>query len=293
MSKATTTPSQSRQKFLHSIAIHAILIFFALIFAFPLGWMVNTSLKPIEKTLSEDLLYVPIPPQVQNYSQAVAYQSDKLGYIPFLVYGQNTFILCILTVAGTVFSCSLVAYAFARLKWFGRDLFFSFTLATMMVPFPVLMVPIYGMFRNLGWIGTYRPLWVGAWFGNAFFIFLLRQFFRTIPMELSEAARIDGCSEWSIYYRVILPLCKPALSVVALLTFIGTWNDFIGPLIYLLDQHTFTLGLGLQSYQSQHGSTQWHLLMAASTIVVLPILVLFFFTQKQFIQGIAVTGLKG
>ncbi|HVL38554.1 MAG TPA: carbohydrate ABC transporter permease [Fimbriimonadaceae bacterium] len=166
-------------------------------------------------------------------------------------------------------------------------------MATMMVPFPVVMVPIFGLFRELGWVGTFKPLWVPAWFGSAFSIFLLRQFFRTIPFELSEAAKLDGASEWRIFRDVVMPLSKPALAVVALFAFMGTWNDFLGPLIYLLDQKTFTLSLGLQFYQSQHGGTQWNLLMAASTIVIAPVIILFFFTQRLFIQGIALTGLKG
>ncbi|HSI73793.1 MAG TPA: carbohydrate ABC transporter permease, partial [Fimbriimonas sp.] len=219
--------------------------------------------------------------------------SKDLGYIPFLVYGVNTIVLCILVVSGVVVSNSLVAYSFARLRWKGRDFMFAVTLATMMVPFPVLMVPTFALFRELDWIGTFRPLWVPAWFAGAFNIFLLRQFFRGIPFELSEAAKIDGASEWAIFRQVILPLSKPALAVVALFAFMGTWNDFLGPLIYLLDQKTFTLALGLQFFQSQHGGTPWNLLMAASTIVILPIIILFFFTQRLFIQGIAITGLKG
>jgi multiple sugar transport system permease protein len=277
----------------HAWIVHIVLIFCSFLFVFPLLWMLSTSLKPIDETMVDNIHWIPRHIQWNNYYDAITYEHDTLGYYPFLVYARNTIVLCILTVAGTVASCSIVAYSFARLRWPGRDALFAVTLATMMVPFPVLMVPIYSMYRNLGWVGTFRPIWVSAWFGGAFFIFLLRQFFRTIPFELSEAARIDGCSEWGIFRQVILPLCKPALSVVALLTFIGTWNDFLGPLIYLLDQKTFTLGLGLQFYQSQHGGTQWNLLMAASTIVVAPVLILFFFTQKQFIQGIAVTGLKG
>lgn len=273
--------------------IHTALILVSIVFVFPLLWMVSTSLKPIDQTMAEKIVWIPKPVLWSNYVDAVTYGSETLHYYPFLVYARNTLVLCIINVAGTVISCSLVAYSFARLKWPGRDLVFAATLATMMVPFPVLMVPIYSMYRSLGWIGTFRPLWVASWFGSAFYIFLLRQFFRTIPFELSEAARIDGCSEWVIFRRIVLPLCRPALSVVALFTFIGTWNDFLGPLIYLLDQKTFTLGLGLQFYQSQHGGTQWNLLMAASTIVIAPVLILFFFTQKQFIQGIAVTGLKG
>ena len=278
---------------LQSLGIHAVLILASVVFIFPLVWLVATSLKPITETMSQPPTLIPSVWQWHNYKDAFTYQSETLGYIPFLVYGRNTLLICILTVTGTVCSNALVAYAFARLRWPGRDLAFAITLATMMVPFPVIMVPIYGLFKDLGWIGTFRPLWVPAWFGNAFFIFLLRQFFRTLPLELSEAARIDGCSEWNIFRLVILPLSKPALAVVALFQFMGTWNDFLGPLIYLLDQKTFTLSLGLQFYQSQHGGTQWNLLMAASTIVIAPVLILFFFTQKQFIQGIAVTGLKG
>ena len=273
--------------------IHAVLIALSALFVIPIVWMLSTSLKTIGQTTTMPPVWIPHPLEWHNYKDAVMYESEKLGYIPFLIYGRNTILISLLAVAGTVCSNSVVAYAFARMRWPGRDLFFAVTLAVLMVPFPVIMVPIYGLFRNLCWIGTFRPLWVPAWFGSAFSIFLLRQFFRTIPQELSEAARIDGCSEWSIFRQVILPLSKPALSVVALFTFNGTWNDFLGPLIYLLDQKTFTLSLGLQFYQSQHGGTQWNLLMAASMLVVLPVILLFFFAQKQFIQGIAVTGLKG
>jgi multiple sugar transport system permease protein len=155
------------------------------------------------------------------------------------------------------------------------------------------MVPLYGVFRWLGWIGTLKPLWVPSFFASAFNIFLMRQFFRTLPEELSEAARIDGCSEWGIFWRIILPLSKPVLMVVALFQFLALWNDFMGPLLYLTRKHTFTLAVALQNYQSQHGGVQWHYLMAASAIVILPIIVLFFFTQKSFIKGIATTGLKG
>jgi len=277
----------------HAWAVHLVLCLASVAFLFPLLWLVSTALKPIEETMRQPPTLIPTNPQWANFRDAFVYGSDKLGYIPFLVYGRNTLLLCILGVTGTVVSNAIVAYAFARLRWPGRDIAFAVTLATMMVPFPVLMVPVYAMYRWLGWIGTFRPLWVGAWFGSAFYIFLLRQFYRTIPFELSEAARIDGCSEWGIFRQVILPLSKPALAVVALFQFMATWRDFLGPLIYLLDQSTFTLSLGLQFYQSQHGGTQWHLLMAASTIVVAPVIVLFFFTQRQFIQGIAVTGIKG
>jgi multiple sugar transport system permease protein len=172
-------------------------------------------------------------------------------------------------------------------------------LSTMMIPFPVTMVSLFSIYRWLGdhtgiaWLGTFKPLWVPAWFGSAFNIFLLRQFFMTIPDELSEAARIDGCSELGIFFKVVLPLSRPALTVVALFAFMGTWNDYLGPLIYLQRAEQFTLALGLRNLQSQHGGTPWHLLMAASVLVILPVLVLFFLAQKTFIEGIATTGLKG
>jgi multiple sugar transport system permease protein len=162
-----------------------------------------------------------------------------------------------------------------------------------MVPFPVLMVPLYGVFRELHWVGTLLPLWVPAFFGNAFNIFLMRQFFLTIPEELSEAARIDGSSEWRIFWRVILPLSKPVLAVAGLFHFLYAWNDFLGPFLYLTRKETFTLSLALQSYASQNGGVQWHYLMAASTVTILPIVVLFFFAQRTFIPGIATTGTKG
>ena len=273
--------------------LHVVLILLSCLFLFPLVWMISTSLKPEMETMAQPPTWIPSHAQWGNFHDAFTYGRKELGYIPFLVYGRNTVILCLLTVAGAVLSNALVAYAFARMRWPGRDLFFAITLATMMVPFPVIMVPVYGLFRSLGWIGTFRPLWVPAWFGGAFNIFLLRQFFRTLPFELSEAARIDGCSEWQIFRQIILPLSKPALAVVALFTFMGTWNEFLQPLIYLQYQHTFTLSVGLQAFQSQHGGTQWSILMAASTMVIAPVIVIFFFAQKQFIQGIAVTGLKG
>lgn len=222
-----------------------------------------------------------------NFARAIR----AMKYFP--QYLKNTLILCFLTVIGTVFSSAIAAYGFARIPWRGRNKVFLIALATMMVPFPVVMVPIYCMFRWLGWVGTLRPLWVGSFFAGAFNVFLLRQFFLTIPKDLSDAARIDGCSEWRIFWQIILPLCRPALMVVGLFQFMWTWNDFLGPLIYLTKQESFTLALGLQFFQSQHGGTEWHYLMAASTLVGLPIIVLFFFTQRTFIEGISMTGLKG
>jgi multiple sugar transport system permease protein len=227
-----------------------------------------------------------LAPRWENFRNAMAAMQD------FWRYFGNTVLLCVLNVTGMVLSSSLVAYGFARIEWRGRNAVFGVLLASMMIPFPVVMVPVYGMFRALGWIGTMRPLWVGAFFAGAFNVFLLRQFFRTIPQELSEAARIDGCSEFRIFWQIILPLCRPALIVVALFTFLGTWNDFLGPLIYLTDQRDFTLTLALQSLQQKSALTDWHYLMAASTLVILPIVILFLFAQRHFIEGIATTGNK-
>jgi len=275
------------------ILIQAALVTLSIVFLFPFAWLILTALKPIDETMSMPIRWLPTKYLWSNFKDAAIYGHESLGYYPFLVYAVNTIVLCALIVAGTVASNSIVAYSFARLRWPGRDLAFGVTLATMMVPFPVLMVPTFALFRHLEWIGTYRPLWVPAWFGSAFSIFLLRQFFRTIPFELTEAAKIDGASEWRIFRTIVLPLSKAALAVVALFSFMGAWNDFLGPLIYLLDQKNFTLSLGLQFYQSQNGGTSWNLLMAASAMVIAPVIILFFFTQRLFIQGIAITGLKG
>jgi len=274
-------------------AIHAVLGLGSLVFLFPLLWMISTSLKPIEETMRVPPQWLPSHFLWRNYYDAVMYGHKILGYIPFLEYAKNTLLLAALGVTGTVLANALVAYGFARFRFRGREALFGVTLATMMIPFPVLMVPLFGLFRGLGWIGTFKPLWIPAWFGSAFNIFLLRQFFLTIPRDLTDAAIVDGCSELAAFRHIIVPLSKPALAVVALFHFLYAWNDFLGPLIYLTDQKMFTLSLGLQFYQSQHGGTEWNLLMAAATMVVLPIIVLFFFTQRTFIQGIAITGLKG
>lgn len=275
-----------------TVAIHVVLVVLSIVFVLPFLWMLATSLKPINETMTSPPQWIPTKFLWSNYRETIFYGSKELGYIPFLVYAGNTLIITVLTVTGAVFSNALIGYSFARLNWPGRNLFFAVTLATMMVPFPVTMVPSFALFKWLGWVGTFKPLWVPAFFGSAFSIFLLRQFFKTIPMELSEAAKIDGASEFQIFTDVVLPMAKPALAVVALFAFMGAWNDFLGPLIYLVDQHSFTLSLGLQAYQTQHGGTPWNLLMAASLMVIAPVLFVFFFAQKVFIQGIATSGMK-
>ncbi len=287
MASTLTVPSEVkgwRDLLPHGI-VHTLLLGGSVVFLFPLLWMLGTSLKPLENTMVMPPQWWPDPVQWRNYI-------DAIRYIDFLTYTRNSLFVCVLSVAGTVISSSLVAYGFSRIEWKGRDALFILTLSTMMVPFPVLMVPLYGVFRELHWIGTLMPLWVPAFFGSAFNIFLLRQFFMGIPKDLTEAAHIDGCSHPRIWGTLILPLSKSALAVVALFQFIYSWNDFLGPLLFLTKQEQFTLALGLQFYQSQNNGTEWHMLMAASTLAALPIILLFFFTQKTFIQGIAMTGLK-
>ena len=205
----------------------------------------------------------------------------------------NTLLVCLMCVGGTIVSSVIVAYGFAFLQFPGRNTMFGLTLATIMVPFVVTMVPVYLMWRSVGWVGTFKPLWVGSWLGSAFFIFLLRQFFLGLPKDLLDAARIDGCSELEILWNVVVPLSRPVIAMVALFTFLGAWKDFMGPLIYLSHPKQFTLSLSLQAFASEHGGTPWHLLMAASTVFSLPLIVLFFFAMKTFIRSVAMTGIKG
>jgi len=277
---------KSGAKKLLDVIVFALLIILGVAFLAPFAWMVSTSLKPLNETMSLPPRWLPSVIQWNNYPDAI----KAMGY--FWRYTGNSLFLCLMTVTGTVTSSALAAYGFSRVEWKGRDKVFLILLATMMVPFPVIMVPIYGLFKHMGWIGTFKPLWVPSFFAGAFNVFLLRQFFLSLPRDISEAARIDGCNEFQIFLRIILPLCKPALLVVALFQFMATWNDFLGPLVFLTEQKDFTLALGLQSFQSQQGGTSWHHLMAASTLVVLPVILLFFFAQRAFIEGIAATGGK-
>ncbi|MCA1597254.1 MAG: carbohydrate ABC transporter permease [Chloroflexi bacterium] len=263
-------------------------------FILPFVWMLSTSLKTLDKTMELPPHLIPHPVVFANYPRVLG-----RGELNFPLLTHNTLMVAVLSVIGITLSSAIVAYGFARVPFRGRGVLFGIMLGTMMIPFPVMMVPLFTIFRWIGddtplqMLGTLRPLWIPAWFGSAFSIFLLRQFFLTIPQELCEAAQIDGCSEWRIFWRIVLPLARPALAVVALFTFMGAWNDFLGPLVYIQDRQQYTLSLGLQSFQSQHGGTEWNLLMAASVMVILPVIVLFFLAQKTFIQGIATTGMKG
>ena len=220
------------------------------------------------------------------------YREAELAAEHWWSYVFNSVYLVLLNMLGQVLSCSLVAYAFSRLQWPGREAFFAILLATMMLPAQVTMIPVFMIFEQLGWYNTLRVLWAPSFLGSAFFIFLLRQFMKSIPNDLEDAAKIDGCSYFGIYWRIILPLVKPALAAVCIFTFMGTWNDFMGPLIYINDQRLYPLALGLFDFRAQH-QTDFGMLMAASTLMTLPVIALFFVAQRYFIQGVTLTGIKG
>ena len=262
---------------------HPLLILLAVGFTLPLVWMVFSSFKPPGQLESE---FWPREWYGENYEQAIS-SGDFSRYLA------NSVLLCGLNVAGTVASCSVVAYGFARLRWPGRDLLFFVLIATMLLPFHVTMLPRFRLFAALGMYNTYWPLVLPSWLaGEAYYVFLLRQFFLTIPEDLSEAARLDGAGEWTIFTRIVLPLSWPALATVALFQFLNTWNEFAGPLLYLNDPHKFPLAYALQQFVSAY-RTEFGPLMAASVMFTAPVIVLFFLTQKTFIRGIATTGLKG
>lgn len=267
--------------------IYILLAVFAVQFAAPFLWMLSTALKPLPETMALPPVWIPSKIQWENFPEAIA----SMGQ--FWRYAGNTLYVATMSVVGSVVSSALAAYGFSRIDWRGRDKVFYLCLATMMIPFPVVMVPVYALYRELDWIGSFKTLYIPFFLGNAFNIFLLRQFFLGIPKDLTDAARIDGCSELRIFFQIVLPLSRSALLVIALFTFMHTWNDFFAPLIFINDQENYTLALGLQAFQSRQGGTEWHYLMAASTLIILPLIVLFFFTQKTFIQGITATGAKG
>jgi len=289
-----TSARARRQKpltfWLGRLLLYVVLLTLSLLFVLPFIWMISTSLKDDPQVYHAPPIWFPSPRLWSNYPGALSQQ-------PFGRFFINTLWYALPATVGTIISCAIPAYGFARFRWKGRDLLFYICLGTMMIPFQVQMIPLFITFKKLGWINTYLPLVVPAFFGNAYFIFLLRQFFMTIPLELSDAARIDGCGEFGILWRVILPLARPALAVVGLFTFMSAWNDYLGPLIYLNNVKLYPVALGLQQLRANyHAAGQrlvWPYLMAASTVVIAPILVLYFFTQRTFIEGITVTGIKG
>jgi multiple sugar transport system permease protein len=262
-----------------------VVLAFATIFITPVYWMVMTSLKTTPEVFQIPPVWWPAQLRWSNYPEA-------LNVFPFLRYTANTLRIAVPVAIGTTLSSALVAYGFSRLRWPGRDVVFYLVLATLMIPTWVTLVPLYILFNDIGWVNTYRPLVVPSFFGDAFSIFLLRQFFLRQPQDLVDAARVDGASHLRIFTQIILPLSRPALAVVALFAFINAWTDFFNPLIYLSNPDKYTLQLGLFNFFSQH-FVNWPGFMAASVVVLLPIAVLFFLTQKTFIEGITFTGLRG
>lgn len=273
------------RQFASKLVAHAILLILGFVFSIPFFWLLTTSLKADRQIFAWPPVWLPNPVIWRNYP-------DVFKYAPFLLYFRNTMIVVAAHVFGGVVTCSLAAYAFARLKAPGRDLIFMVMISTMMIPGIVTLVPIYIIFAKLDWIDTFLPLTVPPLTGSAFFIFMLRQFYLTIPIELEEAALMDGATRWTIWWKLMLPLSTPALATVAVFAFMGAWNDFLSPLIFLNSRNLYTLTLGLNVFLREH-SADWGLLMAASTMMVVPVIITFFLVQKQFVQGITLTGIKG
>ncbi len=266
--------------------IVAILSIGAVVMALPFVWLLVSSFKPLEKSFIFPPEWIPDPFRPENYVEALVYK-------PFGLYLWITLRIVVLNLAAILLSASFCGYGFARIRFPGRDFWFALVLATLMIPYFVLMVPQFIMFTRFGWIDTFHPLTIPFFFGGgAFNIFLFRQFFRSLPEELADAGRIDGCTEYGIYWRIMLPLSKPALATEAIFTFQAAWNDYIGPLHYLRSDYNFTVAIGLATFRSVM-STQWNLLMAASSAMILPVILLFFFAQRYFVDGLVLSGLKG
>ena len=279
-----STSTQPRQ-LAGQILYHLVLIALLIVFLGPFFWLVSTSFKT-------DAAMFRLPPQWWPNPVTFEHYQNVFVLLPFFRYMLNTLIIVVVSTTGTLISCSMAAYAFSRLHWPDRAMFFGLVLATMMIPGQVTSIPLFILFSKIHWIDTFLPLTVPSFFGSAFFIFLLRQFFATLPEELLEASRLDGASEWQIFQRIVLPLSKPALLTVTIFSVLGAWNDFMGPLIYLTSESKRTLALGLAHLNSVQ-STEWGVLMAAALIMTLPAILLFLVAQRFFIEGIALTGTKG
>jgi multiple sugar transport system permease protein len=274
-----------RQKWIMSGINYTLLALISIVLLIPYMVMLTTALKDSSVVLSLPPQLIPAKAHWGNFITA-------LQRMDFFLLLRNTLIHTVSVIVGTLISCSIIAYGFARLQFAGRNFWFLVLIVTMIIPGQITMIPMYIMMRYVGWIDTFYPLIVPAFFGTPFFIFLTRQFFMTIPRELDDAATIDGCGPFRIFYKIMLPLVKPVLATITIFTFMGIWNDFLGPLIYLQSDKMKTLSLGLYVFQDTH-ATEWNLLMAASLIVMLPCLIVFFFFQRFFIEGAAVSGIKG
>lgn len=284
--------SLRRQRRIGNLSAYVLMVLLGIMFTFPWFWTLTTSLKRPAELFIFPPLWIPETPQFDNYLEV-------FRQVPFGLWYLNSLIVVLLSTAGVLLTAALVAYSFARFRWPGRNVIFAITLATMMLPSEVTLIPKYILFKNLGWLNTILPLWVPAWFGGgAFIIFLLRQFMLSLPRDFDEAATIDGATPWQVFAFILLPLMKPVLATVAVLHSIWTWNDFLDPLIYLASPDKFTLALGLRFFsvtpgQQSSGIPTEHLLMASVVMSTLPIILLFFAAQKYFVQGIVMSGLKG
>lgn len=283
MSRKTRSISASR--YISKTIAYILLIVGSIICLIPFLWMLSASFKDPAFIFSEPVQWIPKPWLWSNYVTA-------FERMPFALYTWNTLEITFFSVIGLIFSSSFVAFGFARMRFPGRDVLFIILLATMMLPPQVTMIPVFRIFSSIGWYDTFLPLIVPSFFGAPFYIFLLRQYLMTIPHEMDEAARIDGANTWQVYSKVLLPQMKPALATVGIFSFMGSWNDFLGPLIYLDSPEKRTLALGLYAFQGQY-SVDWNYLMAASAVVMLPLLIIFIVGQKYFIQGVVVSGVKG
>lgn len=274
--------SKKKQERTAKFFIYLLLFAISIVLLAPLGWMVSTSLKPMQEIVKYPPSLIPETWEWSNYLETIR-------AFPFLLYAKNTLFITSFVVLGNVLSNSFIAYGFAKIEFPGRKFLFSMVLATMMVPGFVTMIPQYILFTKIGWVGTYLPLIVPSFFGSAFNIFLMRQFYMSIHNDVIEAAQIDGASHLYIWSRLMIPMTKPALITIAITSFNGAWNDFLGPLLYIHNEKKYTLQIGLQTFQSQ-SSTQWNYLMAGATMVMLPTVILFFFAQKYFIEGMDLSG---
>jgi len=277
--------NRNRSKILASFSSRMVLILIiTIIYVSPFFWMLSTSLKADHDLFLSPPKLIPSPLIFQNYKKA-------LEYFPFFRYFRNSLVITFGTILGTLLSCSLVAYSFSKLRWWGRNFFFYVMIGTVMIPFVVTVIPQFIIFVKLGWINTFLPLIIPSFFGTPLYIFLIRQFFQTIPDELLDAARVDGASEFQIFLQVMLPLCKPVLFLIALFQFLASWNNYLGPLIYLTDESKYPLSLGLPQFLDRYG-THWNWMMAAATTSIVPIIIFFFFAQSYLIEGIKISGLK-
>ena len=262
-----------------------ILVIICFFFIMPFYWMLVTSLKSVQELRA-------IPPTVFPHEFHFEHYSNAVKFIPFFKYTMNSLTYVVFAIIGAIFSNSLIGYGFSRIQWKGREALFMIVIATMFIPFPVVLVALFDIFAKLKMINTFYPLIIPAYFGSALYIFMVRQYLLTIPKEISEASFIDGCTEFQIFNRVILPLMKPVIAVVAIFTALGAWNDFLGPLIYIQNQDLYPLSIGLQFFRAQR-EVEYSLLMAASTLVAFPVVVIFILFQRFFVEGITIGAVKG